>query len=84
MPPGPPTPLLAAPHHPCRPAQYGKVEAFVVPREGVLAGRPASDVGKCLIKYAEVSSARAAIEALDNRQFDGLVVQAEFIPEETL
>ena len=56
----------------------------MVPREGVLAGRPASDVGKCLIKYAEVSSARAAIEALDNRHFDGLVVQAEFIPEETL
>jgi hypothetical protein len=41
--------------------QFGRVEAFVVPREGALAGRPASDVGKCFIAYEdEPSAARSA------------------------
>ena len=41
--------------------QFGRVEAFVVPREGALAGRPASDVGKCFIAYGdEPSAARSA------------------------
>ncbi len=37
--------------------QFGRVEAFVVPRERALEGRPASDVGKCFIVYEDVSSA---------------------------
>jgi len=37
--------------------KFGKVEAFVAPREGALADRPSSDVGKCIIKYRDVSSA---------------------------
>ena len=37
--------------------QFGRVEAFVVPRERALAGRQASDVGKCFIAYEDESSA---------------------------
>ena len=37
--------------------QYGRVRIFVVPRERALAGRPASDVGKCFIEYEDMSSA---------------------------
>ena len=41
--------------------QFGRVEALVVPRERALAGRPASDVGKCFIAYEdEPSAARSA------------------------
>jgi len=64
--------------------KFGKVEAFVAPREGALADRPSSDVGKCIIKYRDVSSAERAIDALHNRQFDGQLVQAEFLPEGAL
>jgi len=60
--------------------QFGRVEAFVVPRERALEGRPASDVGKCFIAYEDEPSAARAVESLHNRQFDGLTVQATFLP----
>lgn len=37
--------------------RFGRVTAFVVPRELALAGRPSSDVGKCFIEYEDVASA---------------------------
>ena len=41
--------------------KFGRIETFVVPRERALQGRPASDVGKCFIAYAdEASAARSA------------------------
>ena len=41
--------------------KFGLIETFIVPRERALEGRPASDVGKCFIAYAdEASAARSA------------------------
>ena len=86
-------------------AKFGRIETLVVPRERALEGRPASDVGKCFIAYADEASAarsappphiatalppipmlssllsvRRAVESLNKRQFDGLVVQATLLP----
>lgn len=87
--------------------KFGRIETFVVPRERALEGRPASDVGKCFIAYADEASAarsappphiatglppipvlssltvvsvRRAVESMNLRQFDGLVVQATLLP----
>ena len=85
--------------------KFGRIETFVVPRDRALEGRPASDVGKCFIAYADEASAarsaphphiatalppipmlssllsvRRAVESLNKRQFDGLVVQATLLP----
>ena len=49
-------------------AKFGRIETFVVPRERALEGRPASDVGKCFIAYAdEASAARSAPPPLSRR-----------------
>ena len=48
--------------------KFGRIETFVVPRERALEGRPASDVGKCFIAYAdEASAARSAPPPLSRR-----------------
>ena len=60
--------------------KFGRIETFVVPRERALEGRPASDVGKCFIAYADEASAARAVESMNLRQFDGLAVQATLLP----
>ena len=63
-------------------ASYGAIRTFLVPREGALAGRPASDVGKCLVQYEDVASAIKARDAMRGREFDGNLVSAELIADD--
>jgi len=63
-------------------ASYGAIRAFLVPREGALAGRPAGDLGKCFVQYEDVASAIKARDAMRGREFDGSVVSAELISDD--
>ena len=50
------------------------VEAILMPRAGPLKCN-------CYVKFATIDGAAAARTSLDQRQFDGNVVKATFIPE---
>ena len=66
--------------------RHGQVLEMLIPRppppseEG--ESEPVKGVGKVYVKYAEVSSAMKAFQAMNGRKFSGNIVVAEFMSEE--
>lgn len=61
--------------------RFGAISSFAIPRPNELHGHSAEDVGKCFVRYEEVSSAAKAFAQLNGRDFDGNKVRATFMPE---
>ena len=61
--------------------RFGAISSFVIPRPQELHGHSAEDVGKCFVRYEEVTSASKAFAQLHGRDFDGNRVRAVFLPE---